>query len=68
MMKGVKMSSRKYYIMLARVIKDSTVKHNGKMLPTINKTTLVSDLCIELGKDNELFSPVRFINACCDDS
>ena len=62
------MSSRKYYIMLARVIKDSTVKHNGKMLPTINKTTLVSDLCIELGKDNELFNPVRFINACCDDS
>ena len=62
------MLSKKYYRLLARVIKDSTMKNNGKMLPTINKTNLVSDLCIELSKDNELFSPVKFINACCDDS
>ena len=62
------MLSKKYYIWLARVIKDSTIKDNGKMLPTINKTELVSELCIQLGKDNELFSPVKFINACCDDS
>jgi len=61
------MLSRKYYRLLAKSIKDSTIKNNGKMLPTINKTTLVSELCIELGKDNELFSPVKFINACCDD-
>ena len=60
------MLSRKYYRLLARVIKDSTMKNNGKMLPTINKTNLVSDLCIELSRDNELFSPVKFINACCD--
>ena len=62
------MLSKKHYRLLARVIKDSTMKNNGKMLPTINKTNLVSDLCIELSKDNELFSPVKFINACCDDS
>ena len=67
MMKGVKMLSRKYYRLLARVIKDSTITHNGKMIPTINKTTLVSELCIQLGEDNELFSPVKFIDACCDD-
>ena len=62
------MLSRKYYRLLAKTIKDSTIKNNGKMLPTINKTELVSELCIKLGKDNELFSPVKFINACCDDS
>ena len=60
------MLSKKYYRLLARVIKDSTMKNNGKMLPTINKTNLVSDLCIELSRDNELFSPVKFITACCD--
>jgi len=62
------MLSRKYYRLLAKTIKESTIKNNGKMLPTINKTELVSELCIQLGKDNELFSPVKFISACCDDS
>ena len=61
------MLSRKYYRMLAKTIKDSTVNNNGKMLPTINKTELVSELCIELGKDNSLFNSVKFIEACCDD-
>ena len=61
------MLSRKYYRMLARTIKESTIKNNGKMLPTINKTELVSELCIQLGKDNELFSHVKFIEACCND-
>ena len=60
------MLSKKHYIWLAKTIKNSTIKNNGKMLPTINKTELVSELCIQLGKDNELFNPVTFINACCD--
>ena len=67
MMKGVLMSSRKYYIMLARVIKDSTVKHNGKMLPTINKALLVSELCNELHNDNSYFDSSKFIDACAVD-
>ena len=61
------MLSRKYYIMLAKTIKDSTIKDNGKMIPTINKLTLVSELCIKLGNDNSLFNRSKFINACCDD-
>ena len=61
------MLSRKYYRLLARTIKESTIKDNGKMLPTINKTTLVSELCIKLGNDNSLFNSSKFIDACCDD-
>ena len=61
------MLSRKYYRLLANSIKDSTVKNNGKMLPTINKTTLVSELCIKLGNDNSLFNSSKFIDACAVD-
>ena len=61
------MLSRKYYRVLARVIKDSTVKHNGKMIPTINKTLLISELCNELHNDNNLFNKSKFIDACGDD-
>lgn len=60
------MSSKKYYIMLARVIKHTTVKDNGKMLPTINKTLLVSELCNELHNDNSYFNSSKFIDACYD--
>ena len=61
------MLSRKYYRLLARVIKDSTIKHNGKMLPTINKTLLLSELCNELHNDNSYFDSSKFIDACGDD-
>ena len=61
------MLSRKYYVLLARVIKDSTIKKNGKMLPTINKTLLLSELCNELHNDNSYFDKSKFINACGDD-
>ena len=61
------MLSRKYYRLLAKTIKDSTIKHNDKMLPTINKTTLVSELCLEFMKDNSLFNSSKFIDACCND-
>ena len=61
------MLSRKYYKMLAKSIKDNTVINNGKMLPTINKTGLISELCLELKRDNSLFNSCKFIDACCDD-
>ena len=66
-MKGVKMLSKKYYRLLARVIKHTTIKNNGKMLPTINKTLLVSELCNELHNDNSYFNKSKFIDACGDD-
>ena len=61
------MLNRKYYRMLARVIKHTTVKDNGKMLPTINKALLVSELCNELHNDNSYFNSSKFIDACGDD-
>ena len=50
--------------MIARVIKNSTIINNGKMLPTVNKTLLVSELCNEFHCDNAGFVADRFINAC----
>jgi len=61
------MLSRKYYRLLARVIKDTTIKDNGKMLPTINKALLVSELCNELHNDNSYFNSSKFIDACAVD-
>ena len=61
------MLCRKYYRLLARVIKYTTIKNNGKMLPTINKTLLVSELCNELHNDNSYFNSSKFIEACGDD-
>ena len=61
--------TRKDYIMLARVIKDSTIIDNSTMLPhnKLNKITLISDLMIALNKDNPLFNGKRFIDACAID-
>ena len=61
------MLTRKYYRMLARVIKHSTINNNGKMLPTVNKTLLISELCNELHCDNAGFNSKLFIEACGED-
>ena len=58
------MLTRKYYRMIARVIKMSTSKTSNKMLPVINKTLLVSELCNELQNDNSYFDKNKFIDAC----
>ena len=63
-MKGVRMLSRKYYKLIAETIKDNTIVNNRKMLPTINKTKFVSDLCTKLHNDNSLFNSSKFIDAC----
>ena len=67
------MMSRKHYIKVAKIIKDSTLLYKyrdsndgRKMLPTINKTLLVSELCTMFKADNSLFDRQRFINACDD--
>ncbi len=60
------MLSRKYYRMLASVIKDNTIINDGSMLHgKVNKVSLVSDLCCKLQADNSLFNSVKFIDACC---
>ena len=63
------MLSRKYYIMLAKIIRKNTIINNDEMLPhnKINKISLIADLMNELHKDNSLFNGKRFIDACAVD-
>ena len=63
------MLTRKYYRLIARVIKDNTIINDKDMLPhnKVNKITLISDLCRELVKDNNSFNTLRFIDACAVD-
>ena len=56
------MLSRKYYIMLARVINNNSLQLMSKDL--ILKNSLIVDLCGELKKDNNSFDSEKFIEAC----
>ena len=66
--------TRKTYIAVAKIVKSNTIVVKGscefdncdcvKMLPTINKTALVSELCTMFKADNGLFDRQRFIDAC----
>ena len=58
------MLSRKYYIMLARVIKDNSIN----LMPNdlILKNKFINDLSKELKKDNINFNYDRFDEACND--
>ena len=58
------MLTRKYYKIIADVIKDNTSKNNNKMLPQVSKAGLVTDLCKEFKRDNINFNYTRFIEAC----
>ena len=66
------MLRRKYYRMLARVIKDNSVElvdetiqdSEGKWY--INKDNLIHDLSRELKQDNINFNYTRFDEACND--
>ena len=59
------MLSRKYYKMIAKVIKDNTLKqgHNNYLF----KNLLIRDLSMQFKKDNHLFNVDKFMNACIDD-
>jgi hypothetical protein len=59
--------SRKHYVRVAKIIKSNTLDEGGKMLPTLNKTLLISELCTMFKADNNNFDIVRFIDACGDD-
>ena len=56
--------TRKDYIMIAKIIKDSEVKYKGLNKSMINKGNLINALCYELKKDNSAFNKDRFISAC----
>ena len=58
--------TRKTYIAVAKIIKSNTIVswETSKMLPTLNKTALVSELCTLFKADNSLFDRARFIDAC----
>ena len=56
--------SRKHYIKIASIINDNTLSASGKMLPSINKVKLVSELCTMFKRDNNLFDKGKFIDAC----
>ena len=60
---GNKMT-RKDYIKIARIIKDNTINGNELKYLSINKDSLIEDLCIILKEDNSLFDRQRFIDAC----
>ena len=63
------MLSRKYYQVIAKVIKDNTIINDGDMLPhnKVNKITLISDLMNVFSKDNPLFNGNKFVDACAVD-
>ena len=58
------MMSRKHYIRVAKIVKDNTLVKGGKMLPTLSKVAVVSELCTMFKADNSLFDRQRFISAC----
>ena len=58
------MMSRKHYVAVAKIIKDNTLINSDKMLPTLSKTAVVSELCTMFMRDNNNFDMKRFIDAC----
>ena len=60
------MLTRKYYRIIAQCIKDNSTNINKPYKSTINKDSLIVDLCDEFGKDNHLFNRSRFVDACFD--
>ena len=56
--------SRKDYIKIARIIKDNSNVINKPYKSTINRDSLIIDLCIMFNRDNSLFDSNRFREAC----
>ena len=55
--------SRKDYIKIARIIKDSTIINNN-LFESISKKCLINSLCDMLKEDNPNFNRFRFLDAC----
>ena len=63
------MLSRKYYKMIARVIKNNTIINDKDMIPhnKVNKVSLIADFMREFHNDNSLFNGNKFVDACAVD-
>jgi len=57
--------TKKDYIMLARVIKDSKLTYNEFDKAT-SKGGLIDLLCVALKQDNNRFDDTKFVEACND--
>ena len=58
--------TRKHYIKIASIIKDSTNSNSSLLLPTLNKVTLINRLSSMFKDDNHLFNYDKFFEACND--
>ena len=58
--------TRKHYIKIASIIKDSTNSNSNLLLPTLNKVTLINRLSSMFKDDNYLFDYDKFFEACND--
>ena len=56
--------TRKHYIKIASIIKDSTNSNSNLLLPTLNKVTLINRLSSMFKDDNHLFDYNKFFEAC----
>jgi len=56
--------TKKHYIKIASIIKDSTLKDDTMLLPIINKVTLINRLSTMFKEDNILFDKDKFLDAC----
>jgi len=56
--------TKKHYIKIASIIKDSTLKDNTMVLPIINKVSLINRLSSMFKEDNILFDKDKFLDAC----
>ena len=55
------MLSRKYYVLIAKAIKDNRPL---RTLHQVHTDNLINDLCREFKRDNGLFNIDRFVDAC----
>ena len=60
------MLSRKHYIKIAKIVKDSTNTSNTMLLPTLNKVTLINRLGVMFKQDNINYNHSKFLDACDD--
>ena len=60
------MLTRKYYKMIAKVIKENTAHNDNKRFADsrLYKYSLIDDLCNEFKEDNSLFDCDKFGEAC----
>ena len=56
--------TKKDYIKIAKIIKDSTCKDDTMLLPIINKVSLINRLSTMFKNDNNAFDKDRFLDAC----